>query len=182
MNLADLTASSAQRAHGKFIARDFTCRALSGFSVKAGASAAIGATTITLGTLPVGLAGVIGGDQLVMGAQTRTVAADALAVTGSISAPITAALTAAVTSASAITITRKTDAACSGWLEQLDVTSVVGLVTAGDAAITILANTLSATPRVGDQIIADGKAWVIKSVARDPSGCAWVLQCSGGNG
>ena len=163
------------------LAGPLTYRALSTFSTKAATTAPIGTSTVTLGSLPGGLGGVIVGDQLVAGVQTRIVASGALAIGDTITAPIAAALTAPIASGSTIVVNRKVEMACSGWLHQLDVTRVVGLVTAGDASVSILANTLSAAPRVGDQVVADGKTWTIKSVARDVAGACWTLQCSGGN-
>lgn len=61
-----------------------------------------------------------------------------LASGGTIAAPITAALTTAVTSGASVTVTRNTDSGCSGWLQQLDITKVIGTVTAGDAAVWVL--------------------------------------------
>ena len=178
LSLADL-AARAQRLMAP-MAVPLTYRVTATYSAKAAASAAIGATVVSIGTLPAGLAGVVAGDQLVMGAQTRTVAADALAVAGTIAAPITVALTTAITSGSAITINRTTDYACKGFPERLDTsTSIAPGVTVGDWTVTVLADTLALAPKIGDSVMADGKARVVKNVGKDPAGCAWVLQCSG---
>lgn len=149
-------------------------------SVKVAALTLVGAATITLNTLPAGMDRVKPGDNFGSGMQTFT--AEVLAVGGVITAaPFNPALTAQLAAGSTVQITRNTDTPCSGFIEWLDTSKAMAsaLVKQMDASVTILADTLPFTPRIGDKIVADGRVKTINNIARDPAGTAWVLQVTG---
>ena len=177
MQLSEV-AARVQRAATP-LATALTYRTINSYSVKAAANAAIGATVVSLGTLGT-VDRVLAGDILTMGTQSRTVAADTLAVAGVINAPITAALTTAVASASTVTIQRTTDTPCLGFVDWLDTsTTIVPGIVSKDGRITVLADSLSVTPKINQYVIVEGLQRFIKNVGRDVAGGVWSILVSG---
>ncbi len=156
-------------------------RTTSLLNARAPEGAIVGATSLTLGTLPAGLTRIAIGDQFAGGLYTFTgaVAATAGTITA---APFTPALVTPLTAGAPVAVMRNNDIDCLGWVEWLDSsTETAPNVKQGDARITILADTLLLLgvpfqPKDNAKIVENGKVWNIENVGRDPVGAGWVLQ------
>ena len=162
------------------MAKPLVYRTTALYSPKAAALTPVGTTTITLNTLPVGIDRVKVGDTFNSGLQTFT--AEVLAVGGVITnAPFTPALTVQIAAGAAVQVTRNIDTPCRGWCEWLDTSKPLtsGLVKQTDQSVTILADSLPFTPKVGDRAGEAGRPKTINNIGRDPAGTGWVLQTTG---
>ena len=69
---------------------------------------------------------------------------------------------------------------CSGFSAAIDLTRVTGTgVIAGDLMVTVLADTLTVTPKAGDVFTIGGRARAVISAAQDPAGTVWSVQVRG---
>lgn len=162
------------------MAQAITYRATALLSPKAAALAPVGAATVTLNGLPAGMDRVKAGDSFNSGLQTFT--AEVLAANGVIAnAPFTPALTTQIAAGAVVQITRNTDTACKGFVEFLDTGRPMQSpnVKQLGMSVTILADSLPFSPKVGDTLIANGRAKKIENVALDPAGAAWVVLAQG---
>ncbi len=70
------------------------------------------------------------------------------------------------------------DHACQGWRDEYAQHDINGTIIAvGDVRVFILASTLDITPVTTDRVTVGGKVYSIISVATDPAGALWTLQC-----
>lgn len=154
-------------------------RTVETFTAKVSGGAALGATSLTLGTLSSGLSGVQAGDTFAGGAYQFTAATAAAG--GSITAaPITPSLTAAMASGAPVQIVRAADEACLGWVEWLEQTEMVAEPQRQRLArVTVLADSLSARPVIGGRVVSGSDVLTVKSVGADPAGTAWSLLAVG---
>jgi hypothetical protein len=68
--------------------------------------------------------------------------------------------------------------ACEGWRDSYETAERAnGDVLVDDAKVFIVAATLGVTPAPGNTVTVGGWTLSIISVALDPAGAAWVLQC-----
>jgi len=74
--------------------------------------------------------------------------------------------------------TTTTDYDCQGWRDEYEQSEINGtLIAQGDVRVFILASTLAITPVTTDHVTVGGKVYSIISVATDPAGALWTLQC-----
>lgn len=155
-------------------------RVTSLFSPKAASAAAIGATTISLNTLPAGLDRVLPGDTFGSGLYRFT--AEVVAAGGVISAaPFTPALSAGISSGAVVQVSRTVDTECRGFYQWLDTSQAMAspMVKSMDAVALVLCDSLPFTPRVGDKIVANGRSKGIVNIGKDAAGAAWTIQVTG---
>jgi len=156
-------------------------RVTTNFTAKTTALVPVGATSVTLGTLPAGFDRILAGDTAVIGGAPRTFTADALAVAGTITASFTPALTAQVAASTSVSVVRVTDTACRGFMELLDTsTTLAPGVAVKDCRYSVLANTLPVTPKATSGIMVgpDGTPRTVKNAGLDPAGAVWEVLCS----
>lgn len=68
--------------------------------------------------------------------------------------------------------------ACSGWVDNYaTIDHVDSNVQVNDRKVFIVASTLTPTPVPGNTVTIAGATFSVISVALDPAGAAWVLQC-----
>ncbi|MBI1209666.1 MAG: hypothetical protein GC191_20580 [Azospirillum sp.] len=176
MQLSDI-ASRVQRAL-RPVGQDLTYRVTTSFAPKAAATVSAGASSITLGTLPAGMTGVMANDTF--GAGVYRITADVPAISGTIVASFTPPLVSQISSGATVTVIRYTDSPCLGFVEWLDTSSELAPgISVKDGRITVLADSLPLTPKALDTVIVDGKPRSIKNAARDPASAMWVLLVSG---
>lgn len=159
---------------------DLTYRQLATFQVRA-AAAASGAGTITFNSVPSGLAGVEIGDTFKVGATTHTTTNAVAAAAGSIAGvTFTPVLAQSVSTSAVIELKRSAAVTCKGFDEQIDTSQQTGTkVEAGDWRVLVLAESLSVTPKAGDQIVTrDGRTVTVKNVGSDPAKATWTLLAS----
>jgi len=160
---------------------DLSYRQLATYQVRASAGAVAGASSIAFTNLPSGLTGVLAGDTFKIGSTVHTIAADVPAAAGSISGIAFAPnLAQAVNAASVIELKRTAAVTCKGFDEQIDTTRQTSShIQQGDWKIMILAESLSVTPKMGDQVTTrDGRVVTVKNVGSDPAKATWTLQAS----
>lgn len=73
----------------------------------------------------------------------------------------------------------ETDYACKGFVEE-DAKRLfdLGQITDGQRVVTILQDSLSVTPEIGDKVTARNVASIVKSVQQDPAQAIWILGVS----
>jgi len=154
-------------------------RTTASFSLKAATAAEIGATTVSLSSLPAGFTGVLTGDTLSL-TTPRVFTADTPAVAGVVTnAPIDGPLVARITAGSTVTIRRNVDVPCSGWPEDATQALAVGVnLVTGAMAFNVLADTIATEPKVDGTLVVGGRAWTIRTAALDPTGAVWRLTCA----
>lgn len=69
------------------------------------------------------------------------------------------------------------DYTASGWIDTFDARDVDGtLIKASDVKAFVLTSSVSVTPTTTDKLVANGTAYTIVAVHRDPAGACWVVQ------
>ncbi|MBI1207636.1 MAG: hypothetical protein GC191_10160 [Azospirillum sp.] len=155
-------------------------RTVTSYSPKASATAAIGATTISLNTLPAGFDRTLPGDTFSSG--SRTFSVETVASAGTITAaPFSPALAVAISSGAAVPIVRTVDTSCQGWMELLDTSTVLAPgVQIKDAKYSVLANSLAVVPAIGARMVGpDGVARTIRNIGQDPAQAFWIVLANG---
>ncbi|KAA1052952.1 hypothetical protein FH063_003359 [Azospirillum argentinense] len=137
--------------------------------------AAAGATSISLTSLPAGLAGVQPGDRINAGSITVSVAVPASG--GTIAAiPLSTPLPAQIAAGTTMQLQRDSDIPCRGWFEEAETRIAAGIAyVTGSRIYVVPTDSLPAAPAVNGFIMDAGKLHQIKSVASDPMGALWRL-------
>jgi hypothetical protein len=157
-----------------------TYRTTTLYNARAPSGAAAGATSITLGTLPAGLTASAVGDKFGGGLYTIT---NAVSASGGTIAGVTFTppLVGLISAGAVVALTRTADEECSGWIEWGDVSRPMAapLLKQKDIIATVLVDTLTVTPEVGQRFVEGSRSFVIDNVGRDPAGAAWICKAGG---
>jgi len=178
--LADIASLVASGLEAGSIPFDITYRQSATWTLRAGANALAGATTVTLAGAPSGFAGTATGDVFNAANQTLTVS-NAVAPVAGVMAGITfaPALANPLSLNTQVVLRRTTTYTVRGFDEQASVFRTgQQLVQAGDWKVTLIGKGLAFVPLPGDQVtLRNGKVVTVISVGSDPAGAVYELQC-----
>lgn len=159
------------------LAEAATYRVVTTYSCRAASSAPIGATSMTLNTLPAGFTATTG-DTFPIGATTYTITANATPSGGTVVITFSPALVSAVSSSQAVTVARSSDHEVRAIARQVDGYGIQpGTYVGGDYRFTVFDLPDTVSPRPGHKITLRGLAMTIQpEIGRDALGAAWVLR------
>jgi len=160
------------------LAGPITHRVVTSYLMKTASAASVGATTVSLTSLPAGFIGIRAGDVLNL-TTPRAFTTDTPAVAGVVTnAPLDGPLVTTLSSGASVTVKRAVETPCRGWPEDASQQIAVGVsLVTGSAIFNLLTDTLPSAPKVEETLVVSGRNWLVKAVDLDPTGAVWRCTC-----